>query len=94
MTALPQHKMTVDDFYAWAEQQPKEAGKFELRDGVVVMRHGPVAQQQSERAGHREAKGQMFVALSRAAQQAKLPCHAAIDGPSGCRATPWRCPTR
>lgn len=82
MNALPKHKMTVLEFYAWAEQQPKEAGKFELHDGVVVMRHGPVSQQQSERSQHWEAKGQMFLALSRAIEQAGAPCHVATDGPS------------
>jgi Uma2 family endonuclease len=82
MTALPQHKMTVDEFYAWAEQQPKEAGKFELHDGVVVMRHGPVGQQQSERAGHWEAKTAIGIALRDAIRTAGLPCFMAIDGPS------------
>jgi hypothetical protein len=34
MTALPKHRMTVDDFLAWAETQP---GRWELYDGVPVV---------------------------------------------------------
>jgi hypothetical protein len=30
MTDLPKHKMTADEFLAWAEDQLPEAGKFEL----------------------------------------------------------------
>ena len=32
MTALPDHKMTVDEYLAWAERQP---GRYELVDGSV-----------------------------------------------------------
>ena len=32
MTALPQARMTVDEYLAWAEGQP---GRYELCDGTV-----------------------------------------------------------
>lgn len=80
MTAIPKHKMTADEFLAWAEAQPKEAGKFELWDGEIIVKHGPVGQQQAERSQHWEVKGAMFVALRDAIKRAGLPCFTAIDG--------------
>ena len=59
MTALPQHRMTADEFLAWAEAQPKEAGRFELWDGQVIVKR----MQQSEQARHWDAKAAMFIAL-------------------------------
>ena len=41
MIDLPKHRMTADEFLAWTEDVPKEAGIFELWDGEVVVRHGP-----------------------------------------------------
>ncbi len=35
--------MTADEFLVWAESLPKEAGKFELWDGEVIVKHGPSA---------------------------------------------------
>ena len=40
MLSLPKHKMTVDEFLAWSEGLPKEAGRFELRDGEVIEKRG------------------------------------------------------
>src|SRR5919106_6978901 len=82
MIALPKHKMTADEFLAWAASLPKEAGKFELFDGEVIVKHGPVGQQQAERSQHWEAKGGMFVALREAIKRAGVPCFAAVDGAS------------
>jgi Uma2 family endonuclease len=79
MTDLPKHKMTADEFLAWAEDLPDEAGKFELWDGEVVLRHGPGGFE--ERARHWDAKGAMFAALREAIVRAGLPCRAAVDGP-------------
>ena len=79
MIALPKHKMTADEFLAWAENLPKEAGKFELWDGEVVVRHGPGFEE--ERSEHWDAKGAMYRALHDAIKRAGLPCLAAVDGP-------------
>lgn len=82
MTAIPKHKMTADEFLVWAETLPKEAGRFELWDGEVVVKHGPVGQQNAERSQHWEAKLAIAVALKAAVKAARLPCHVVIDGAS------------
>jgi Uma2 family endonuclease len=81
MTAVPQHRMTADEFLAWAEAQPKEAGRFELWDGEIVVIDGPTGQQ-SDRSQHWEIKGAIYRALHDAIKRAGLPCFAAIEGPS------------
>jgi Uma2 family endonuclease len=80
MIALPKHKLTADEFLAWVEDLPSEAGKFELWDGEVVVRHGP-GFEEGELAQHWDGKGAMFVALREAIARAGLPCFAAVDGP-------------
>ena len=80
MIALPKHKMTADEFLAWAESLPKEAGKFELWDGEVIVKHGPVGQMNAERSQHWEVKGAVYRALHDAIRRAGLPCFAALDG--------------
>ena len=82
MIALPKHKMTADEFLAWAESLPKEAGKFELWDGEVIVKHGPAGQMNAERSQHWDVKGATFAALREAIKRAGLPCFAAIDGAS------------
>ena len=82
MIALPKHKMTADEFLAWAEALPKEAGKFELWDGDVIVKHGPAGQMNAERSQHWDVKGAMYVALREAIKRAGLPCFAAVDGAS------------
>lgn len=82
MIALPKHKMTADEFLAWAETLPKEAGKFELWDGEVIVKHGPAGQMNAERSQHWEVKGAAFAALREAIKRSGLPCFAAIDGAS------------
>jgi Uma2 family endonuclease len=79
MIELPKHKMTADEFLAWAEGLLPEAGKFELWDGEVVVRHGPGLEE--ERSEHWEGKGAMYRALHDAIKRAGLPCFAAVDGP-------------
>jgi Uma2 family endonuclease len=69
MTALPKHKMTVDDFLAWASTQE---GRWELFDGV------PVAMS-PERAIHGRVKLRVANALERAVEAAGLPCEALLD---------------
>jgi Uma2 family endonuclease len=78
MTDLPKHRMTAEEFLAWAEDQLPEAGKFELWDGEVVLRHGPGFEERSE---HWDAKTAMVVALHAAIKRAGLPCFVAADGP-------------
>lgn len=80
MIALPQHRMTADEFLAWAETQPKEAGRFELWDGEVIVKRGPTGQQQSEQARHWDAKIAIFIALREAIKKANLPCFAVPEG--------------
>jgi Uma2 family endonuclease len=82
MTALPQHRMTADEFLAWSETQPKEAGRFELWDGQVIVKRGPIGQQQSERARHWDAKFTIAAALKAGINRAGLPCFAVPEGAS------------
>jgi len=79
MSDLPKHRMTADEFLVWMEDLLPEAGKFELWDGEVVVRHGPGFEE--ERSQHWDAKGAMFLALHDAIRRAGLPCFAAVDGP-------------
>ena len=71
--------MTADEFLTWAEHQLPEAGKFELWDGEVIVRHGPGFEE--ERSEHWDAKGAMYRALHDAIVRAGVPCFAAVDGP-------------
>jgi Uma2 family endonuclease len=80
MTDLPKHKMTADEFLAWVEDLPKEAGVFELWDGEVVLRHGP-GFEEGELSQHWDAKGAMLFALHDAIKRAGVPCFVAVDGP-------------
>lgn len=82
MIALPKHKMTADEFLAWAEQQPREAGRFELWDGEVIVKHGPVGQQNAERSQHWVTKGAVYRAMHDAVKRSGHPCHAVLDGAS------------
>jgi Uma2 family endonuclease len=70
MSALPKHKMTVDQYLAWAEGRP---GRFELYAGVVYA-------MTPERAGHAAAKYAVQTALLTGIRQAGLPCHMLPDG--------------
>jgi Uma2 family endonuclease len=70
MSTLAQRKMTVDEFLAWAEGRE---GRWELYNGV------PYAMP-SERVGHVEVKGAVFLALLRAVRKAAVPCHVLTDG--------------
>jgi Uma2 family endonuclease len=82
MIDLPKHKMTADEFLAWAETLPKEAGRFELWDGDVIVRHGPAGFENAERAQHWKVKGAVYRALHDAVKRAGVPCHVAVDGPN------------
>jgi Uma2 family endonuclease len=70
MTALPQHKMTVDDYLAWAEGRP---GRYELYAGTVYA-------MAPERSHHAKAKFAAQTALLEGIRKAGLPCHMLPDG--------------
>jgi Uma2 family endonuclease len=70
MTALPKHKMTVDEYLAWAERQE---GRFELFGGLVYA-------MTPERAEHAEVKYAIQSALLAAVRRAGVPCHMLPDG--------------
>lgn len=70
MNAIPQHRMTVDEYFAWAERHP---GRFELIDGAVH----PMS---PETVGHAKAKAAVYLVLRTAIRRQKLPCHALPDG--------------
>jgi Uma2 family endonuclease len=70
MTALPDHKMTVDEYLAWAERQP---GRYELVDGNVYA-------MTPERAAHAEVKLAVHMALVAGIRARGLPCHVLPDG--------------
>ena len=70
MTVLPKHKMTVDEYLAWAEDQE---GRFELYAGTVYA-------MTPERAEHAKAKFAVQTALAAGIERAQLPCHMLPDG--------------
>lgn len=67
----PPGPLTLAEFYAWAELQPR--GRFELADGRVVA-------MAPERVIHVEAKQKAWLALHTAVTAAALPCQAFMDG--------------
>jgi Uma2 family endonuclease len=70
MTALPQHRMTVDEYLAWTEGQE---GRFELYAGTVYA-------MSPERARHAEIKYNVQTALLAGIRRAGLPCYMLPDG--------------
>jgi Uma2 family endonuclease len=70
MTALPKTRMTVDEFLAWAEEQP---GRHELHDGLI---HAMAP----ETAGHAKIKAATHAALLAGIRARGLACHALPDG--------------
>ena len=70
MLALPKHKMNVDEYLGWAEDQP---GRFELYAGIVYA-------MSPERAGHAEVKFAIQAVLLAGIRRAALPCHMLPDG--------------
>jgi Uma2 family endonuclease len=71
MTALATHRMTVPEFLAWAEEQPR--GRFELWNGQPV-------EMSPERARHAKTKFAVATALAAAIRNAALNCHMLPDG--------------
>ncbi len=70
MTALPQTRLTVDEYLAWAQGQP---GRYELYEGTV---HA----MSPEGAGHAEVKGAVYRALLTGTRARGLPCYVLPDG--------------
>ncbi|HXW21967.1 MAG TPA: Uma2 family endonuclease [Rhodomicrobium sp.] len=70
MQELAKPKMTVDEFLAWAEENP---GRYELSEGEVYA-------MSPERLEHAHAKFAMQSALLAAIRKAGLPCHMVPDG--------------
>jgi Uma2 family endonuclease len=70
MTALPQPRMTVDEYLAWIEEQP---GRYELLDGTVIA-------MSPEGAGHAERKAAVHAALLAGIRTRGLACYALPDG--------------
>jgi Uma2 family endonuclease len=70
MNAIPKHRMTVDQYFAWAERRP---GRFELVNGAVY-------EMSPETAGHAKAKAAVYVALMTAIRRHRVRCHALPDG--------------
>jgi Uma2 family endonuclease len=69
MTALRDRQMSVDEFLAWA---PNEPGRWELYDGV------PNAMS-PERVIHGDVKYRVARALDTAISAGRLPCHFVLD---------------
>src|SRR5664280_2022855 len=70
MTALPQARMDVDEYLAWAKGHP---GRYELYDGVVY-------DMSPEGAGHAKVKFAVQTALAAGIRARRLPCHMLPDG--------------
>jgi Uma2 family endonuclease len=70
MTVLLKHRMTVDQYLAWAKDSP---GRYELVDGEV---HA----MSPEGAKHAKIKFAVQTALLRAIDGRRLPCHMLPDG--------------
>jgi Uma2 family endonuclease len=68
MRAKP--KMTVDEFLAWAEENP---GRYELLDGEILA-------MAAERLVHADTKHAIQTALRVGIRKAGLPCHMVPDG--------------
>lgn len=65
-------RMSVDEFYAWAETQE---GKFELENGVVIAMAPPNVR-------HADTKMAAFLALRDAIRKEGLQCSVYSDGPA------------
>lgn len=70
MENVPKHRMTVDEFLAWAEAQP---GRYELHGGEVFS-------MAAERTVHAEVKFAVQSALQAGIRKAGLPCFMLPDG--------------
>jgi Uma2 family endonuclease len=70
MSAVPNLRLNVDDYLAWADERP---GRYELVNGVVYA-------MSRETVGHIERKAAVHAALLAGIQVRGLPCFALADG--------------
>jgi Uma2 family endonuclease len=70
MNVILHHRMTVDEYLAWAQTRP---GRYELVDGAVY-------EMSPETVGHAKTKAGLYVALTTAVQRQRVPCHVLPDG--------------
>jgi Uma2 family endonuclease len=70
MNAVPKARMSVDEYLAWAGDQP---GRYELLDGAIVA-------MSPEGAAHAERKAAIHAVLLAAVRARRLPCHVLPDG--------------
>jgi Uma2 family endonuclease len=70
MNAIPKRRMTVDQYFAWAERRP---GRYELVNGAIC-------EMSPETAGHAKTKAAVYVALLTAIRRHGVGCHALPDG--------------
>jgi Uma2 family endonuclease len=70
MNAIPKHRMTVEQYLAWAERRP---GRYELVNGAIH-------ETSPETAGHAKTKAALYVALMMAIRRHGIGCHALPDG--------------
>jgi Uma2 family endonuclease len=71
MADVARHRMTADEFLAWAMQRP-DGERFELAAGEVVA-------MVPERAGHGRVKGNIYRSLRDAIDAGGLQCEAYVD---------------
>lgn len=84
MTALQKTtKMTVEEFFRWAAEQPGE-GKYELHNGVIVEKNAADRASPTtmapERFAHTEAKFAITAQLKKTIRELGKSCEAVIDG--------------
>jgi Uma2 family endonuclease len=82
MSAHPHQTMTVDEFVAWSQAQPREAGRFELWDGHVVVKHGAAGEMNAERSQHWKMKAAIYRAFYAAFNASGSTGDVVIDGAS------------
>ena len=70
MNVLTKTRMTVDQYLAWAQQQP---GRYELFRGEVYA-------MSPKTAGHADIKAAIYVAMRDGIRARELPCHVLPDG--------------
>jgi Uma2 family endonuclease len=70
MNAIPKHRMTVDQYFVWAERRP---GRYELVNGAVH-------EMPPETAGHAKTKAAVYVTLMTAIRRHGVGCHVLPDG--------------
>jgi Uma2 family endonuclease len=70
MTALTKSRMSVDEFLAWAIDQP---GRYELFRGEVYA-------MSPETVGHADTKGAVYAALVAGIRENRVPCYVLPDG--------------